>query len=276
MLAFLPLDRAARQIASEAAHLCHLLGGTLDFLFAGSESDGMRDTVASLLHSTKIVDWELHFAEGALAASIENAAIDLKADLVVLGPPAHRSEKGVLTRGDLAKLARVLPCSMLLMPACQQDGTRFRNLAAAIKYDSSSLAMLDFLCALARRQFADRLHILREYDLYGYRGVDDPANDPKADSSYNEWKSMELYLMKDFLELPNLDHLNVTMEAIRGLCGRGAVEFASRIRANLLALPAPHQKSKFWSHFFGEPFDQLLQEESCSLLLFRDQSMARN
>jgi hypothetical protein len=262
---------SARSLVAESLYLARQLRARPTWLAVGEDTRARREMIQSLFpRNQKLSDIELIIREGDPEQVIRQEADALDIDMVVVGPVHGRSGETALKERAVVRIARSLRCSLLLFPTCHPEGTRFRQVVCGIKYDSRSVEMLNFIRSIAHSCYTSRIHVVREYDLYGYRGSDRAA----TPATEREWRDTEKYLLQEFVQDLS-DEIPTETAIVEGQYGSGVSSYTVKVKADLAAFPAPDERVSFWDHFFAHPLEKTLHDLDCCLLLYRDKTIQR-
>lgn len=234
------------------------------------------DEAAAQKARERWADWGAAFTSvakrGAVDRMIRQHATQHHAQLVILGA-LEQDDVWTSIYGSVARrVARYASCSVLLVP--HPDKPTYGRVVASVGFDDRSTALIRYLSQIAKAKPPERLYAIHEVEGYGdlirtlgesraeaeehRRNVDDDAR-----------KQLE-YL----LQVVGMERHPTQIECLQGHTGPMGVEYAERVRADLLVVPAP-PKPRFLDRFFKQPAELVLNNLPCALLFHRPESGAR-
>jgi nucleotide-binding universal stress UspA family protein len=205
---------------------------------------------------------------GAVDRMICRRAREHGAQLVILGA---LEQDGVWTSlvGSVARrVARNASSSVLLLPHPEQAS--YGHVVASVGFDERSIALLRHVVRLANAQAPRRLDVLHEVESFGdlLRTVGERSAETAQRRQEHE---ADIHAQLNYvLRSAGLGELPVHVECLEGHAGQEGVEYARRVEADLLVVPAPPQL-RVWDRFFKQPAELAMQNLPCALLLYRPQ-----
>jgi len=187
----------------------------------------------------------VEIVQGPPVEAVRSVAARLQPDLMILGPVGG-SPHPPLDQRSVRRLVRELPCSVLLLPHCGTTVRRLRQVVCAVEYDDRSQDMVRFARGVVGAYYGDRLHIVHEDDLFGRR------DRGEAGSKAAGWRSTEEFQLEGFLSEIDFGTLDVRRECVSGENGTGVMEYARRVRADLVCAPLPAESPGAWDGLLRE------------------------
>jgi nucleotide-binding universal stress UspA family protein len=250
-----------------------LCGAHLAYLHVGERRTEVEDVIRRTVPgdaSRRLGD--LVVRQGDPERAILEEAERQDADLIFAG--ALESD-GFLTNvlGSLARrLARHSDRSIYLTLDRGAVEPALRTLVLATELDDTSAAMVRTMLAVARLAMARSIHFVHEYDPYA-RGSDDTGRSAVDEAGYEQiLASARRAQLANFLEPFDLRGLAARAVCLQGRTLTETVQYAARVRGDLLVVPAPARRLGLLDRFFGHPTETLLHRLPCSVLLYRQPS----
>lgn len=234
------------------------------------------DEAAAQRARERWADWGGAFTSvaqrGAVDRMIRQHATQHQAQLVILGA-LEQDDVWTSLYGSVARrVARFASCSVLLVP--HPDKSTYGRVVASVKFDDRSTALMRYLGELAKVKKPDILYAVHEVEAYG--DLIRTLGESRAEAEHHRRtvdedarKQLE-YLLQEV----GVSDLPTQIECLQGHAGPMGVEYADRVRADLLVVPAP-PKPRFLDRFFKQPAELVLNNLPCALLFHRPDTGAR-
>lgn len=203
---------------------------------------------------------------GAVDRMICERARQHGAQLVILGA---LEQDGVWTSlvGSIARrVARNAPCSVLLLP--HPDRSAYGHVVASVGFDERSIELLRHVARLTHARPPARLDVLHEVESYGDLVRTIGERSAEAAERRREHDADVRAQLNYVLRSAGLADLPVRLECLEGHAGQEGVDYAARVEADLLVVPAPPRLG-MWDRFFKQPAELVLQNLPCAVLLHR-------
>jgi nucleotide-binding universal stress UspA family protein len=234
------------------------------------------DEAAAQRARDRWVEWGGAFTSvarrGEVDRIIRQHAQQRNAQLVILGALEQDDVWTALYGSVARRVARFASCSVLLVP--HPEKPTYGRVVASVKFDDRSTALLRYLGLLAKVKPPERLDAIHEVEAYG--DLIRTLGESKAEAEEHRHtvdedtrKQLE-YLLQEV----GLSDLPTQIECLQGHAGPMGVEYAERVGANLLVVPAP-PKPRFLDRFFKQPAELVLNNLPCALLFHRPESGVR-
>lgn len=275
ILAALAYSPRTAAVACEARRLAHALDAGLTFLHVGKDTDETRKIIERAIQEAGlgVPPSSVLVRPGRVDTIVCNAAKEIGADLIVLGALEKEGPVEYYLGSAARRIARNAPCSVLLLTEPRNEPAAFQRIVVTVQFDEASKAMMKVALGLARRDGVQAIHVVSEYDLFGFHlAMADGTDLGEAEDYKQVAQSEEDMKLVDFLEDFDFQGIRVLRASLRGKEGWESVEYARTHQADLLFFPAPPRRLTFWDQFFQHGVEFALESLPCSLFLFRPQA----
>lgn len=259
-----------RQVAAVAREWADMLGAEPLLLNVAPDETAAQKARESW------ADWGGAFTSvaerGAVDRMIRQHASQHDAQLVILGA-LEQDDLWTSIYGSVARrVARFASCSVLLVP--HPERPTYGRVVASVKFDDRSTSLLRYLSQLAKARKPGLLYAVHEVESYG--DLIRTLGESRADAEQHR-RTVDEDARKQLeylLEEVGMGHVPTRIECLQGHTGQMGVEYADRVRADLLVVPAP-PKPRFLDRFFKQPAELVLGNLPCALLFHRPDTGAR-
>lgn len=267
VIAALAASPRAEALVCEASRLAAAWGLSLTFLNVGGDAD-QRSGLTKLVR-TRAAGAELVFAEGArVDQSLCAIAKERGAGLILIG--ALESEAGLAWyRGSVARrVARAAPCSVLLLAHPRVEPAPFVRPQVNVQGLERSRPLIALGLALARREHAQDLHLVVEYEVHGLH-IAATAEEGVAEADRQALQHQEELALAGFVSGFDAIGLIVRRFCVPGRRGFAALEHAHDHGRDLLLWRAPTRRAGLLDKIFPHDTDLALRDLACPLLIYR-------
>ncbi len=265
-----PTPRAVA-VAAEARRIAGRYDAELSLLHVVSDPDS-EPRLRRLLADAAVPDADsaLVVRTGNVTSVVNRYLREVNADLVVAGALEKEGAVTYLLGSVARNLARRAPSSVLLLTTPQKESQGFRQIVVAVQYDAVAAAdMVRFAVDFARRESANALHIVSEYDHSGLRGaMTDGLDMREAAQIRSSTRAVESLRLATFLEDIDCSGVRLVTTTLEGRAGWEVSQYARRIRADLMVAAAPRHTGLL-GRLFQHGIEYAFEELPCALYLYR-------
>lgn len=276
ILASIALSPRAEAVAGEAIDLARRLGATLSFVHVGADDADRRERVREVLaRIAGDAPPPFEIRSGDPAEVICDAGRDAGADLIVAGA---LEREGFLEglRGSVARrIARLAPCSALLITEPSREGSPFDRVVAGVDEDDDAEALVRFATDFARTTGATRLHLVREFDRIVSRVSESVGETAPGVETQRLWDAQARLELREILGATDTTGMATEVDCLEGRYGLETVEYARRVDADLIVLALPPRRLNFWDRFFHHSAENVLERLPCAVLFYREPDAVR-
>jgi nucleotide-binding universal stress UspA family protein len=266
-------------VAAEGLRMAQLLEAKPAFLHVGGDTASSREALARVLGEAAGkteggLPAELLVRNGEPYAAISGAAVELNADLIVLGA-LRRDPLLIGIWGSVARrVARRSPCSVLMLSDPKPHRTVGDVVVASVKPDASSFALVRFILEMAGRGGIRMAHFVSEFSVSeAHWAVGGTLARPMTFDDFVKTRlAAERAMLADFISDFDLQEVGVRVASLASLAGREGTEiinYAQEQHADLLVLPAPRKRMGLFDRFFQDPVELAMRRLTGALFVFR-------
>lgn len=270
ILASIALSPRAEAVAGEAIELARRFDAALSFVHVGADDADRRERVAQVLaRIAGDTPPPFEIRSGDPADVICDAGRDAGADLIVAGA---LEKEGFLEgfRGSVARrIARLAPCSALLITEPSREGSLFDRVVAGIGDDDGE-GLVRFAAAFAQATGARYLHLVREFDPLVSRVAESSGETAVDPETQRLWETQARLELTELLARVETTGLVTEAACLEGRYGMEMVEYALRVEADLTIFPLPRRRLNFWDRFFHHSAENVLERLPCAVLFYRE------
>lgn len=284
ILASIALSPRAEAVAGEAIELARRFGAALSFVHVGVDDAERRERVARVLaRIAGDAPPPFEIRSGDPAEVICDAGRDAGADLIVAGA---LEREGFLEglRGSVARrIARLAPCSALLLTEPSREGSPFDRVVVGIGDPSAGSgesrddaeALVRFATSFARTAGARHLHVVRELDRLVSRISESKGEAAPSAETQRLWAAQARLELNEVIGAAGAVGLTTEVECLEGRYGMETVEYARRVDADLIVIALPARRLNFWDRFFHHSAENVLERLPCAVLFHREPDASR-
>lgn len=257
-------------ILGQSRRLAQLAGARLSLVHVGSPDSPAVTDIQQAMARTGLdpAVTSLETVPGDPVRRIKDTARRLGADLIVVGA-VEREGLFKYYLGSVARsLARGAPCSVLLLSHSLSPPGPFSRIVMATDYTANSEMALSWCVELGRRDQAQALYVVYDYQVLGLSMA--AGLEGRGATHYRQLCRLdEMEKLKAFLAAVDTTSLNIEPTCLYGREGWQSMEFARRVDADLLVMPAPQEDLVFVDRVFPHDLEWSLRQLPCALLVAR-------
>jgi len=231
--------------------------------FAQKLQEDSRAKIEELARKLPLAPEGIHVAQGKAVDRILEEALQVKADLLVIGSHGTTLASGLGLGSTAVRLAAIAPFDLLLVPPGQED--LFQRPLLGLEDTRASLR-----AASRTRQLVEALSIP---SLKAVHAFDLPLGWAEGSLSEKEWEEKIRAVSKEDLEaaLKALKALpcKLDFQIRRGSAEQVLTEAAQGHRSDLVLLGS-HPRTPLMAMFLGDTARNLLHRLTCAVWLVRD------
>jgi nucleotide-binding universal stress UspA family protein len=261
-IAFSPRREA---VLFEAKRLRELYDAELILIHVGEKQEHKLVQLDALIDDYKIPLDKVHicWTTGDPATKIVETCRTEQVDLLIAGA-LKRENLFRYYLGSVARhITREAPCSVLIFTEPTRKSRSFQQIiVSANPYETTDLALYHAV-KLARKEKAKQLHIIREISPdWSLADVPEP---PSEQEVVRETEKIE----KTLQEVVKTKKLVININVAAAKKGRAIALAAQTHHADLIVLPAPKHRWKFFDRFFNNELNYILADLPTNLLLVK-------
>lgn len=207
---------------------------------------------------------------GPVVRQILHDALELPADLIVMGTHGHGGFERLLLGSVTEKVLRKAPCPVLTVPPAAPDAPEspqpFQSIVCAVDFSPSSLKALDYALLLAQES-GRRLIVLHVFD-WEEDQLKPPAFDQEARSLRREHQQDVLQKLHDAVPADARDWCECRELTTIGRPHEEIVRVAKAEGADLIVIGA-HGRRVADLFLFGSTTNQVVRHATCPVLTIR-------
>jgi len=250
-----------------------LFNAGLCLIHVGKKNDISVSKMNELLKEAGIKEdsYELIWKEGDPAKTIISAAEERKVDLLIAGALEKESLVQYYIGSVARKLVREAHCSVLILTHPTSDTKPFEKICVSVDYSESGEKTIKKAYQLALLEKAKELTLIRELKIPALAiTVSDSGSSKETEKKREQWLDEEEKKLDSYVEELNLKEIKVNTVSLYGKQGYEANNYVSEHKGDLLVLPSPKRKMKFFDRIFQHDIEFILEEIPCALLINRE------
>ena len=167
-------------------------------------------------------------------------------------------------------MARKAKIPVLLIPEAHLPLMPSQKIVVAIN-DEVPRKVIEAGLHFARNTTGSKIYLVKESVLHGAKfGLSQYYADNEADRSHQELVSCELSYLDEIMQYFDTEGLAIYKKVVVGHSGLAVVEFANKIKADLLIDSFPDFRLGILDRLFPHDVEFALQNLPCKLLLIKD------
>ncbi len=262
----------SRALIKEADRIANLFDAEYFILHCGSDEGHAKIKIEELLEEQNIEPEKVNIIieRGDPVNMILNSARSSELDLLISGALEKERTLNYYLGSVARKLIRNSQCSMLILPSPKIEPKPFKNFCVSVDYTTQSEHTLLTAYQLAKKENAERIHLVREYQLPGLSiAVSDSGSMSEIDSKVNLWREEEKEKLNLLIKELNLTDIEIKPVCLNGKEGWAISNYVKEVNADILAVTAPRKKLKFFDRVFSHDLEFILRELPSPLLIVK-------
>ena len=274
-IAFSPRIEA---ILSEAARIKNMLNAELILVHVGPSGEKETSRLDQLLAKTGLSNREdvrIFWEQGKPSERIIATCKREKVDLLIAGALKKENLVKYYIGTVARKIIRKADCSVLLLTNPSLSPQPFRNIVVDADDRPYVEQVLRSACAIALKDQAPWLHIVRELKMYGLTMT---AAEQCSEAEYEEMRNKlvqsEIATVEKILNTISHEGIKINIKLVSGKSGFELSQFAQRKHADLLIISAPERRVSLFDRVFTHDQEYIFADLPCNLLIIQPRKEA--
>jgi hypothetical protein len=244
-------------------------GAKITFIHAGNPQPEQKQLLDEYLekYGFKDGDYKIIFKRGGINKTINEITEAEHIDMVVTGALRREPLRKLYTGSVSRNLARKAKVPVFLIPEAHLPITPTQKIVIAIN-DEVPRRVIEAGLHFAHNTKGSKVYLVKESVLHGAKfGLSQYYADNEADKSHHELVACEMGYLDEIMQYFDTEGLDIYKKVVSGHSGLAVVEFANKIKADLLIDAFPDFRLGILDRIFPHDVEFALQNLPCKLLL---------
>ncbi|MBN2001596.1 universal stress protein [candidate division KSB1 bacterium] len=230
----------------------------------GPDTDKRRELLKKALKASRLdgVAQNVIIQGGHPADVIVKNAVENEADLIIAG--ALKSEgRFKYALGSVARtIARYAPCSVLLLTEPQVEPENIDTIHCVVEYEPHASSAVQAAAFLSRVCDINNLYFTHSFQMPKPVGTNQALKLEQIVQQY----ALQDDQLKTYLNGFDFWGKSYIPRCLHEKSRNTTLNFSREVQADLIIIPAPHQKKSFWNRLFN-PESDIMASLPCAMLL---------
>lgn len=263
----------ALSLLKTAGRLQNLFDSQLCLIHVGEKNSATEKLMNELLTKAGIDgnSYEMIWQKGDPSKLIINLCSQKNVDLLIAGALEKESILKYYIGSVARNIMREASCSILILTHPSEEPKSFAKICASVQYNQLGEYSIKKGYEFAKLENADKFILVREFQIPGLAiTISDSGSVQEAEQKRIGWQNEEEQKLKVFA-----GELNVTGKEVKTVClfGKQGWEFGNYVReigGDLMIVPSPPKRLKFFDRIFQHDIEFILKQLPCALLIIRE------
>lgn len=258
-----------------ALRLQKLFEAQLCLIHVGEKTEESVSKLNALIDRAGIYpdSYELIWKNGEPAKVIISTVSERNVDLLVAGALEKESLMKYYIGSVARRLVRESPSSVLILTHPTEEAKPFSNICVSVDYSENGERTIKKAYELALLENAKEFTLIRELKVPALAiTVSDSGSSQETEVKRKQWLLEEEQKLDAYVEKQKLKGINVNTVSLYGKKGFEANNYVIENKGDLLVMPSPKKRMKFFDRVFQHDIEFVLKEIPCALLINREPS----
>ncbi len=255
-----------------AKRLKDLFGAQLCLIHVGEKNNTTIGLMNDLLKKAGIEEesCELVWKKGDPAKVIINTCSENGVDLLISGALEKESILKYYIGSVARKIMREATCSVLILTNPSENAMGFKKFCVSVQYSSLGEYAIKKGFEFAKLEDAEEFILIREFQMPGLAiTISDSGSVQETEEKRNLWQKEEEEKLKVFANENDISGKMVKTICLYGKQGWELSNYARENNGDLLIVPSPPKRLKFFDRIFQHDIEFILDQIPCALLIVR-------
>ena len=256
-----------------AERLQKLFGSQLCLIHVGEKNDESEMKLKNLVYSAGIEkeNYEIVWKTGEPAKVITEICSSEEIDLLIAGALEKENIIKYYIGSVARNIMRDVSCSILILTHAYEEPKPFKKICATVQYNPLGEYSVKKGYELAKLENAEEFLLIKEFEIPGLAiTISDSGSVQETEEKRIAWQNEEEQKMKVFAK-----ENNITGEMVKTVClyGKQGWEAGNYVKENggeLLIVPSPPKRLKFFDKIFQHDLEFIFKQLPCALLIVRE------
>ncbi len=263
----------ALSLLKTAKRLQNLFDSQLCLIHVGEKNSATEKLMNELLTKAGIDgnSYEIIWHKGEPSKVIINLCSQKNVDLLIAGALEKESMLKYYIGSVARNIMREASCSILILTHPLEEQNSFKKICASVQYNQLGEYSIKKGFEFSKLEKAENFILIREFQIPGLAiTISDSGSVQETEQKRFDWQNEEEQKLKVFA-----GELNITGKEVKTVClfGKQGWEFGNYVReigGDLMIVPSPPKRLKFFDRIFQHDIEFILKQLPCALLIIRE------
>jgi hypothetical protein len=256
-----------------AGRLQKLFGSQLCLIHVGEKNDDSEMKLNNLINSAGIEkeNYEIVWQPGDPAKVIAEICSSKQIDLLIAGALEKENIIKYYIGSVARNIMRDVSCSILILTHAHEEPMPFKKICATVQYNPLGEYSVKKGYEFAKLENADEFILIKEFEIPGLAiTISDSGSVQETEEKRISWQKEEEQKMKVFAKENNITGGIIKTVCLYGKQGWEAGNYVKENSGELLIVPSPPKRLKFFDKIFQHDMEFIFKQLPCATLIVRE------